>query len=60
MRFLAEYKSDLELLRAFPGMELLELDFPIHLRIGTNGIVVQTDRLPSNLLLAAGARNPHR
>ena len=54
MRFLAEHKTDLELLRAFPGVEGIELDFPIHLRIGTNDIVVQTDRFPSDLLLAAG------
>ena len=55
MRFLAEHKNDLELLRAFPGVQHLALDFPIHLRIGTNNIVVQTDRFPSDLLLAAGA-----
>jgi hypothetical protein len=53
-RFLARYKPDLELLRTFPGVEHLELDFPTHLRIGTNDVAVQSDRFPSDLLLAAG------
>lgn len=53
-RFLGQHKTDLELLRAFPGLEHLELDFPTHLRIGMNDIVVQTDRFPPDLLLAAG------
>lgn len=53
-RYLAQHKTDIELLGTFPGVEHLELDFPIHLRIGTNDIVVQTDRFPSDLLLAAG------
>lgn len=54
-RFLARHNADLELLRAFPGLEHLELDFPAHLRIGAKDVVVQTDRFPSDLLLAAGA-----
>jgi hypothetical protein len=53
-RFLAQHKTDLELLRTFPGVEHLELDFPTHLRIGTNDVAVQSDRFPSDLLLAAG------
>jgi len=53
--FLARHKTDLERLRTFPGLEQLTLDFPTHLRIGTNEVVVQTDRFPADILLAAGA-----
>ena len=52
--FLAEHGTELLRLRSFPGVGGLELDFPVHLRIGTNQIVVQSDRLPADLLLAAG------
>ena len=52
--FLAQHGAELLRLRSFPGLDGMELDFPMHLRIGTNDIVVQTDRLPADLLLAAG------
>jgi hypothetical protein len=52
--FLAEHGAELLRLRSFPGVEGLELDFPMHLRVGANHIVVQSDRLPADLLLAAG------
>jgi hypothetical protein len=52
--FLSENEGELRRLRSFPGVDGVELDFPIELRIGTNEIVVQSDRLPADLLLAAG------
>jgi hypothetical protein len=52
--FLTEHRTELRRLRSFPGVEILELDFPMNLRIGTNRIVVQSDRLPADLLLTAG------
>jgi hypothetical protein len=53
--FLAERRIDLLRLRATPGVTDLEIDFPIHLRIGTNDIAVQSDSFPPDLLLAAGS-----
>jgi hypothetical protein len=52
--FLVEHGAELLRLRSFPGVEGLELDFPMNLRMGTNEIAVQSDRLPADLLLAAG------
>jgi hypothetical protein len=52
--FLSENEEELRRLRSFPGVEGVELDFPIELRVGENEIVVQSDRLPASLLLAAG------
>ena len=52
--FLSEYEAELLRLRSFPGVDGVELDFPTHLRIGTNNVAVQTDRLPADILLAAG------
>ena len=40
---------------AFPGVELVELDFPIYLRIGTNDVAVQSDGSGG---LAAGGGKP--
>ena len=51
--FLEEHGAELLRLRSFPGVGGLELDFPVYLRIG-NQIVVQSDRLPADLLFAAG------
>ena len=48
MAFLAEKHDELRRLRAFPGVEGTELRFPIELR----DVMVQTDRFPSELLLA--------
>ena len=45
---------DLRRLRAFPGVDHVEIDFPIRLRIGTNDVVVLTDPFPSDLVLVAG------
>jgi len=53
--FVSANEDELRRLRAFPGVELVELDFPIYLRIGTNDVAVQSDRLPADLLLAAGS-----
>ena len=52
--FLAEHGAELLRLRSFRGIGGLELDFPVDQRIGMNQIVVQSDRLPADLLLAAG------
>jgi hypothetical protein len=52
--FLADYESELQRLRSFPGVDGVEIDFPMNLRIGTNEIAVQSDRFPADLLLAAG------
>ena len=49
-RFLSENASELERLRAFPGVERLELDFPIVDRDAP----VQTDLFPADLLLRMG------
>jgi hypothetical protein len=54
-RFLAEFEAELLRLRGFPGVEGIELDFPTDLRIGNGGVIVQSDRLPADLLLAVGA-----
>ena len=51
--FLAENEQELRRLRSFPGVDGLELDFAVELRIGVTA-VTQSDRLPANLLLAAG------
>ena len=53
--FVAANEAELRRLRSFAGVEVVALDFPIYLRIGTNDIVVQSDRLPADLLLAAGS-----
>lgn len=53
--FLARHRTDIERLRALPGVSDLEIDFPIRLRIGTNDIVVQSNSFPADLLLAAGS-----
>ena len=52
--FLTEHRAELQRLRSFPGLEILELDFSMNLRIGTDQVVVQSDRFPADLLLAAG------
>jgi hypothetical protein len=52
--FLAEHEAELRRLRSFPGVDGVEIDFPMNLRIGTNNIAVQSDRFPAELLLAAG------
>jgi hypothetical protein len=52
--FLAEHEVELRRLRAFPGVGGMELDFPMNLRIGTKDVAVQGDRLPADLLFAAG------
>lgn len=52
--FLATNGEELRRLRSFPGVDGVDLDFPIYLRIGTNEIVVQWDHLPADLLFAAG------
>jgi hypothetical protein len=53
--FLRTFDEELRRLAAFPGFEGMEIDFPMHLRMGSNGVVVQTDRFPADLLLLAGA-----
>jgi hypothetical protein len=53
LQFLAENERELRRLRAFPGVDGLELDLPIEQRMGVT-TVTQSDRLPANLLLAAG------
>jgi len=52
--FLSEYETELLRLRSFPGVDGVELDFPLNQRVGTDNIAVQTDRLPADILLAAG------
>src|SRR6476661_4973569 len=52
--FLSENAEELRRLRSFPGVAGVEMDYPIELRIGRNEIVVQSDRLPADMLLAAG------
>jgi hypothetical protein len=52
--FLSDKGEELQRLRSFPGVDGVDLDFAIYLRIGTNEVVVQWDRLPADLLLAAG------
>jgi hypothetical protein len=52
--YLSQNEAEIRRLREFPGVDGIELDFPIDLRIGSNDIVVQSDRLPPGLLLAAG------
>jgi hypothetical protein len=37
-----------------PGVDHVEIDFPIRLRVGTNDVVVLTDPFPSDLVLVAG------
>jgi hypothetical protein len=51
--FLSEYEAELLRLKSFPGVSA-QLDFPMNLRIGTKNIAVQSNRLPADLLLAAG------
>jgi hypothetical protein len=53
--FLRTLEAELRRITAFPGFESMTIDFPMNLRIGTNNIVVQSDRLPADLLLLAGA-----
>jgi hypothetical protein len=52
--FLSENEAELLRLRSSPGVEGVQLDFPMDLRIGTKNIAVQSDRLPADILLAAG------
>ncbi len=52
--FLARYRGELQRLRTYPGVDGVELDFPLELRIGSEDVVVQSDRFPPELLLAAG------
>lgn len=53
--FLARFGGELRRLRAYPGVEGVELDFPLELRIGSDDVVVQSDTFPPELLVAAGA-----
>ena len=50
MRFLSENAAEVRRLRTFPGVERLEMDFPIVDR----DVAVQTDCFPSALLTSLG------
>ena len=52
--FLSDHEAELRRLRTFPGVDWVELNFAIELRIGTDELAVQSDRFPADLLLAAG------
>jgi hypothetical protein len=52
--FLANHRAELGRLRGFAGVEGIEIDFAIPLRIGRNNVAVQSDRFPPDLILAAG------
>lgn len=52
-RFLEGHKAELERLAAFPGVESLCLDFPLHLRLG-GSVLAQSDHFPARLAALAG------
>jgi hypothetical protein len=46
--FQSEYEEELRRLISFPGVDGVELDFPIHLRIGTvSAVVARLARSPA-------------
>jgi hypothetical protein len=53
--FLTSHRAELDRLRSFAGVEGLEIDFPIPLRIGRNDVAVQCEHFPADLILAAGS-----
>jgi hypothetical protein len=53
VRFLQRYKAKLKQLREEYKVDL-SLDFPYHVRIGTNNVAVQCDFLPPKLIALAG------
>jgi hypothetical protein len=53
--FLTEQRAELDRLRKFAGVDGIEIDFPIPLRIGRNNVAVQSDRFPADLIFAAGS-----
>jgi len=55
LTFIADHHAELNRLRFFHGVEGIEIDFPIYLRIGTNDVAVQCDRFPAGLAFAAGS-----
>lgn len=54
IEFLRRHHSDLRRLRDERGIDDVRLDFPYHLRIGINNVVVQFDYLPPALITLAG------
>jgi hypothetical protein len=52
--FLDSHRAELGRLRCFAGVEGIEIDFAIPLRIGRNNVAIQSDRFPADLILAAG------
>jgi hypothetical protein len=51
VRFLSDNKEELERLRRFPGLEQMELDFPIEQR----DVMFQSDAFPHHLLWLLGS-----
>src|SRR5258708_9591501 len=51
IRFLSNHHQELERLRDFPGLEAMELDFPVEKR----HVAVQSDAFPAQMLSLLGA-----
>ena len=68
LRFLKKYKNEVMRLRQYPGVESLELDFPINNRMDRKRVYSQCDYLTKELIHKAGqfplsieiSRYPHR
>ena len=53
-RFLEQHANELRALSDLETVEDMRLDFPIELRVDRNGVAIQCDYLPPELLKAAG------
>jgi hypothetical protein len=55
LTFVADHHAELDRLRSFHGVDGIQIDFPIYLRIGRNDVAVQGESFPAALAFAAGS-----